>query len=381
MHEGRLAEGLRAAIDSALADGRIVGTVVAVSHQGRMVRLVAGGLADRETGRKMAPDAIFLIASCTKPVATAAALRLAEDGVVDLDAPITDHLPDFRPRLPDGEAPAITLRQLLTHTSGLSYPFREAAGGPYHRANVSSGLDQPGLSGSEQLRRLASVALLFRPGERWEYSLGVDVAGLALERAAGRPLPDIVRTTVTDPLGMSDTGFGVADRARLVAHYGMAEDGTLSRVTGTFWRPTLHSPAAAAPERIFDPASYPSGGAGMAGTAADYLRFVDMLRLEGGTVLSTASARLMTRDALPHLPDVMEIGWGYGLGTHTLRDAVLAGGPERPGAFRGSGGYGHTWFADPALELSVAAFTNSAPEGIRGRFTRDIRDAVYGAMA
>jgi CubicO group peptidase (beta-lactamase class C family) len=381
MHLARLEQGVRAAIASALSDERIVGTVVAIAHRGQMLLIEAAGLADREADRPMTPDAIFLIASCTKPVTTAAALRLVEDGLVDLDAPITDHLPQFRPRLADGEAPPITLRQLLTHTSGLSYPFREAEGGPYHRADVSSGLDQPGLSGEEQLMRLASVPLLFRPGQRWEYSLGVDVAGLLLEKAAGRSLPAIVAESITEPLGMADSGFAVADRSRLVAHYGTRDDGGIARMTGTFWRPTLHSPAAAAPERIFNPASYPSGGAGMAGTAGDYLKFVDMLRRGGGTVLASTSAAMMTTDAIPHLPDVMEIGWGYGLGTHILRDAVLAGGPERPGAFRGSGGYGQTWFADPALELSVACFTNTAPEGIRGRFTRDIRDAVYAAFA
>ncbi|SFZ81251.1 CubicO group peptidase, beta-lactamase class C family [Devosia enhydra] len=380
MDTQRLAAGVGAAIAAALDEDRIIGTVVAVLFDGQMVLLEAAGLADREAERPITADAIFLLASCTKPVATATALRLAEDGLVDLDAPVIDHLPDFRPHLPDGEAPAITLRHLLTHTSGLSYPFREAPGGPYHRANVSSGLDQPGLSGAEQLARLASVPLLFRPGERWEYSLGVDVAGLMLEAAAGQPLDVLVKSRITDPLGLVDTGFAVTDRSRLVAHYGTSDDGLLERMTGTFWRPTLQSPAAAAPERIFDRSSYLSGGAGMAGTAAELVRVIDALRAGGHPLLSSDSTRLMVTDAVPHLPDVMDIGWSYGLGTHVLRDAILAGGPERSGAFRGSGGYGHIWFADPALGLSVVALTNSAPEGIRGRYTRELRQAVYAAF-
>lgn len=369
-------------IAEALAEERIVGCVIGVMHRGAVVVLEARGLADRESGRAMSADAIFLLASATKPIATAAMLAEAERGVVDLDVAVTRYLPAFRPKL--GETlPDITLRQLLTHTSGLSYPFREAEGSAYHHAHVGTGLDQPGLTGDEQLRRLASVPLNFAPGTAWNYSLGVDVAGLAVAAAAGLPLPEIVRRNVTAPLGMKDTGFAVRDRDRLVTQYGIDAHGKPLRMhDGYAGKSLTGSPAFFAPSRIFDPKSYPSAGGGMAGTAADVLAFVECLRRGGAPILRAGSVSQMTTDALAAgIGDVLEPGWSYGVGTQVLVDPDRASGPERPGAFKGSGGYGHTWFADPELELSAVILTNSAPEGVRGRFATDIRNAIYAAFA
>ena len=123
-------------------------------------------------------------------------------------------LPESRPSLPDGTTPEITIRQLLSHTSGLWYGFFEPEDGPYHQANVSDGLDQPGLSTAEDLRRLASLPLAYQPGAAWSYSLGHDVAGEAIARAYRRPLAEAVRDLVAATLGMNDTGFAVADASR-----------------------------------------------------------------------------------------------------------------------------------------------------------------------
>ena len=365
------------AVEAAIAANRIVGAVVAIAHRGRTVMLEAFGAADREAGRAMTADSVFLLASATKPIATAAILALAEQGTLDLDAPVTTWLPAFRPAF-EGTAPLITLRHLLTHTSGLSYPFRELPDGPYHRAGVVSGISGIGVPADEQLRRLGSVPLLFMPGSRWEYSLGVDVAGFAAARAAGESLPDLVARHITGPLGMDDTAFAVRDRARLVAHYGIDAAGAPLRMSDGYEGPSAMSPALFDPSRLFHPASYASAGGGMAGTAADLLAFIEMLRQGGRGILPSAVVAQMTRNALPlHIGDALEPGWGYGLGTEVLVDSSRSEGPELPGAFKGSGAYGHRWLVDPSRELSAVILTNTAPEGLRGAFAPATRTAIY----
>ena len=131
------------AIDAALAEKRIVGGVVLVMQDGEIAYRRAAGLADRERGVPMREDAVFRLASLTKPLVTAAALRMVELGKIALADPVTRYLPDFRPALPNGEVPVITLRHLLTHTAGLAYRFMQPEGGAYERAGVSDGADEP----------------------------------------------------------------------------------------------------------------------------------------------------------------------------------------------------------------------------------------------
>src|SRR5436309_13770614 len=128
-------------IDRALGEARIVGAVVLVAQDGEIVYRRAAGLADRERGAPMREDAVFRLASLTKPIVTAAALRMVELGKIALTDPATKYLPDFRPALPDGTTPTITLRHLLTHTAGLAYGFMQPPDGSYHRAGVSDGMD------------------------------------------------------------------------------------------------------------------------------------------------------------------------------------------------------------------------------------------------
>ena len=132
---------VNAAIDQALADKRIVGAVVLIAQDGKIIYRRAAGVADRERGVAMRENAVFRLASLTKPIVTAAALRLAELGRISLSDPVTRFLPAFRPALPNGAVPTITLRQLLTHTAGLAYGFLQPPDGSYHRAGVSDGFD------------------------------------------------------------------------------------------------------------------------------------------------------------------------------------------------------------------------------------------------
>src|SRR5262245_39542200 len=206
-------------IDEALASDRVVGAVVFISRDGRLVYQRAAGLADRETGQAMRLDTLFRLASLTKPIVTTAAMILIERGRLSLEDQVTRWLPDFRPALSTGERPAITIRQLLTHTSGLNYGFLQHPGSEYHRAGVSDGMDEPGRSMEDNLARLASVALMFRPGEAWQYSLSMDVLGAVIERVSGRALPEVIERLVTEPLGMKDTCFAVRDAGRLAVPY------------------------------------------------------------------------------------------------------------------------------------------------------------------
>ncbi len=368
---------LDAVIDGALAERRVVGAVVLVARNGEPAYRRAAGLADRETGVAMREDVIFRLASITKPIVTAAAMRLVERGVIALDEAVTRHLPSFQPALPDGTQPAITLAQLMTHSSGIGYRFWEPAESAYHRLNVSDGLDQPGLSLAENLGRLAQAPLLFAPGTAWRYSLGIDVLGGVMEAVTKRPLPDIVRDEVMAPLGLADTDFGVVDRTRLAAAYADGPDAPV-RMEGTTTLTMDEGVLRFTPDRIFDPASYPSGGGGMAGTAGDVLTFLEAIRKGGAPILKEETVASMMRDQVGTQAETQGPGWGFGYGWAVLDDPALASTPQSKGTLQWGGAYGHSWFVDPARELSVVAFTNTTVEGVNGHFVTDIRDAVYG---
>jgi len=375
--ENSLQERLDLVIDSAITEKRIVGTVVLVARNGKVVYHRAAGLADREAGKPMAEDTIFNYSSVTKPIVTAAVMKLIEQGRISLDDQVTNWLPDFRPQLIDGGAPAITVRQLLTHTSGLSYRFVEAPGSDYDRLNLTDGFDQPGVSREEFMRRLGATRLRYPPGHGWKYSLSLDVLGLAVERATGEPLPQLVERLVTGPLGMRDTGFRIADRSRASAYYVDHRPEPTRMVEGTIV-PLQVGALRFAPERLEDPKSYPSGGAGMAGTAGDLLKFLEAIRTGGNPILKPRTVAEMMR-AQVAAPIDDEPGDGFGFGWAVLVDPMAAKTPQSPGTIHWGGVYGHVWFVDPALKLSVVAFTNTTLEGVFGRFPSSVRDAVYAA--
>ncbi|MDK4739164.1 serine hydrolase [Rhizobium sp. CNPSo 3464] len=375
---GSLAEGVDAAIDSALADERLVGTVVLIARDGELIYGRAAGLADRENEMVMRRDAIFRLASITKPIVAIAAMRLVEQGRIGLDDPITKWLPDFRPRLPDGGEAVIYIRHLLTHTSGLSYTFAEEQDGPYHRAGVSDGLDIPGRSLADNLTRLASAPLLFPPGEAWHYSLAMDVLGGIIEKETGGALGDAVAELVMKPLGLSDTAFSVRDRSRLAAAYMNGASG-LQRMRDETLVPILDGMIRFAPDRIFNPGSYHSGGAGMAGTASDLLTILETVRKGGAPLLAADTVKMMTTDQTGGHMQTLQAGFGFGYGWSVVTDPVAAQAPFSKGTIKWGGVYGHSWFVDPEKRITVVALTNTALEGMWGQFTIDLRDAVYAA--
>jgi CubicO group peptidase (beta-lactamase class C family) len=365
-------------IDEAISSRRIVGAVALIGLDGKVVYQRAAGLADREAGRAMRLDTLFRLASLTKPIVSTATMILIERGQLALDNPVTRWLPAFRPALPNSERPPITIRQLLTHTSGLNYGFLQAPGSDYQRAGISDGLDEPGRSMEDNLARLASVPLMFRPGEGWQYSLSLDVLGAVIERVSGRTLPEAVKHLVTDPLGMKDTDFAVRDAERLAAAYA---DGTEQpvRMGDRHIVPFADGPGIAfAPSRVFDSSSYPSGGTGMVGTAPEFLHFLETLRSGGGTLVKIETAAAMMRNqAGDLLVNLRGPGWGFGFGASVLKDPEQAGSPQSAGTWGWGGVYGHSWFIDPARRLTVVGLTNTTIEGMAGRFPTDLRDAVY----
>ncbi|HEY9273531.1 serine hydrolase domain-containing protein [Achromobacter sp.] len=373
---------IQAVVQQALDDRRLVGAVVLVARDGELIHQQAAGHADRESARPMTLDTVFRLASVSKPIVSTAALALVGQGRLELDADIGRWLPEFQPRLADGRPARITARQLLSHTAGLGYRFFEAdAHGPYARAGVSDGMDASRFSLQENLRRLASVPLLYEPGTAWGYSLATDVLGALIERIADTTLDEAVWRWVTGPLRMSDTGFVAHDPRRVATAYvnaspqpqRLAEGETVAAFDGTVG--IAYSPA-----RIFDARAFPSGGAGMAGTAGDFLRLLEALRQGGGALLPSKLIAEMGRDQTGgrDLPDVP--GFGFGLGFSVLRDPLAAASPESPGTWRWGGAYGHSWFVDRARGLSVVAFTNTLYEGMSGRYVAELRDAVYGAL-
>lgn len=365
------------AVDAALDEGRIAGGVVLVARNGETVYARAAGLADRETGRPVGRDTIFRYASLTKPMVSAATLALAEEGVIDIEAPVTRYLPDFRPKLADGREPVISLRHLLTHTSGLTYDFMEAPDSAYHAQGISNGFDRVGVAMADNLERISAWPLNFAPGSAWTYSVSTDVLGAALAAATGKSLGEIVRDKVTGPLGLTDTGFKVTDPARLSVAYANSETGPVAMGDG-HQVPFAGSPLIYAPSRALDANSFESGGAGMVGTADDYLKFLETIRKGGGPILKPETTQLLLENAIGEVPvAILGPGSGFSLGGAILRDPAATGTPQAAGTWSWGGVYGGSWFVDPVNALSVVVLTNTAIEGMGGVLPGDVRAAVY----
>lgn len=375
--ERALAARLDAVIDQAIAEKRIVGTVVLVAKDGQVVYRRAAGMADREAGRPMRESDVFRLASMSKPIVAVTALALAEQHTLSLDEPITKWLPTFRPKLADGREPVITVRQLLTHTAGLTYGFGESEQGPYHRAGVSNGLDGAEVSLDENLRRIASVPLSYEPGKQWGYSMATDVLGAVIARAGGAPLPKVVERLVTGPLGMKDTGFSVKDSARLATPYADGKPEPV-RMGKDQVVPLNGAGIHFAPGRALNPRVFPSGGAGMVGTAGDFLKFLETLRKGGAPVLPMSTVEQLGSAQVGPEAQTQGPGWGFGFIGAVLVDPAKAQTPQSAGTWQWGGAYGHNWFVDPQRRLTVVALTNTAFEGMSGAFTVSVRDAVYG---
>jgi CubicO group peptidase (beta-lactamase class C family) len=365
--EAGLSSAGLAAIDAALQElidkGVLAGAVTLAARHGRMAHANALGLKDIATGEPLQRDTLFRIYSMTKPVTAVAMMILWDQGLWTPDDPIAKHLPEFadvkvlagfdadgQPRL---EAPdhAPTLRELLTHTAGLSYGFdpEDPLDKLYQAANVwaSSGL-------GEMSAKLAALPLAYQPGSKWLYSLSMDVQGAVIEKLSGQSLPDFMQNRIFGPLGMVDTAFHTPPekRPRLATLYRKSA----SRGLVPLERPLL-------PEHSSPPA-LASGGGGLISTAPDYARFAQMI-LNGGEfagrriVSAEALKLMMTNHLSPALmaggfgigKQQIRPGFGYGFNGVVFTDPAAAGIPVGRGTYHWDGAAG-TWFwVDPVNDL------------------------------
>ena len=190
-----------------------------------------------------------------------------------------------------------------------------------------------------------------------------------------------MRSRVTDPLGLQDTGFAPPDRSRLaVAYADAAPEPVRMGEHYAIPEPREFAGLSFAPGRIFDPASYPSGGAGMAGTAGDFLVFLEALRRGGAPILKPETVQAMATSQIPGLAMPASPGTTFGYGFALVTDPAAAGVPMTAGTWRWGGVYGHSWFVDPAKRLAVVGLTNTALEGMKGEFVTDLRAAIYAGL-
>lgn len=360
-----LAERLDKAIGAALGD-RIVGCVVLVERRGEAPYARAAGLADREAGRAMEEDAIFRLASVTKPVVAACVLRMVDLGRIGLDDPVTKFLPRFRPLSPDGVERPITIRQLLNHTSGLTY------GGT---GTFARGLSGPIQSLEDWLAEIAEAGLLFAPGTGWEYGMSSDVLGGVVASVNGSDLAGALARHVSGPLGMTDTQFGVTDLARLAVPYADGRPpirmGEPHVMRGDDGSDTEFSPA-----RILTPGVPQSGGAGLAGTAGDVMR---LLRGLAGDFLSPALRDAAFANQIGALPRREgDAGKRFGFLGAVTQDPKAARTALPVGAVDWGGAWGHNWVVDRASGTVIVVCTNTTYEGCNGAFREEIIQAVFG---
>lgn len=376
----RLDTTLDRMLEQWIESGKLVGAELVIQHRGDVVYHKASGLRDREKGKPMGEGTIFRLASLTKAITSVAAMAMIDRGLFSLEDQVSKFLPEFLPRLASGEAPPITIRQLLTHTAGLTYSFLQPDDGPYRRARVSDGVDEPGVSMSEQIRRIVSVPLIYTPGTSWGYSVGTDVIGAVIERVTGAPLEEAVATFVTTPLGMWDTSFAPPDPNRLVAQY-VDDFPTPSRMRDHQVTPFGEGAVHFVPDRALTPGTFQSAGAGLFGTASDYARFLEAVRTRDNTILSTESAEaVLTNGTNDLLVAPLGPGWGFGIGGAVLVDPAAAGSPQSAGTWHWSGGYGHHCFVDPARQLTMILMTNTSFAGMVGVIPDTIRDVIYSQI-
>jgi CubicO group peptidase (beta-lactamase class C family) len=383
----RIGEVLRADIDK----GRIPGAVVAIARKGKLVYFEAFGYLDKDAGTKMTTDAIFSIASMTKPMTGVAALMLYEDGALLIKDPVADYLPQI------GKMPVAVMRKdaagqtvvetvpvtrpmqihdLMRHTSGLIYGGRGNTA-VHKMYPASSGTSGRTMTSAEFLDKLGTIPLMYQPGSTWEYGLSIDVLGLVVERVSGQTLGQYLQQRVFKPLGMVDSGFIVPPEK--LKRYAKA---------------LPIDPETGKPQTVLDstmPLKFECGGGCAVSTAADYIRFAQMLQNRGSLgkarILAPRTVEYMTSDHMgPEIQNnvartasTLE-GWGFGLTVAVRRETGMSTIMGAPGDFTWGGAYGTNFWVDPKDELSVV-FMAHAPGEIRNHYRQLINALVLQSFA
>jgi len=372
---------ITAAMERAVDEGEIAGAVTLVARDGQIIHLAAFGHLDREEDVAMPTDALFRIASMTKPITSVAAMILIEEGRLLLSDPVSKFIPSFATTRFIGEtaddrsaaAEPVTVRHLLTHTAGLSYGT-----GALERIYQASDLHMWYFADKDEeiaasIERLGTLPFAAKPGERWVYGFATDVLGAVIEKASGMPLDEFFETRIFDPLNMHDTSFYPprSDAARLAVVYAAGPDG-LSRATDERFGQGHYIDG---PRRSF------SGGAGLVSTASDYARFLQMLlnggELDGVRVLSPKSVELMTTN---HVGDRFSEGrLGFGFGFAIVEEVGRAGRFSSAGEYSWGGAYFTTFWVDPAERIIAIFMSQLLPSG-GARTQERFRALVYQAI-
>jgi len=387
-------------------DGKFAGTLILVARHGEVAHFVPTGFSDLARRTPIKRDTIFRIYSMSKPITSIALMQLYERGLMQIDDPVEKYIPEFAnlqvysmgtypnfiTRRPDR---AMTIRDLLSHQSGLTYGFlaRTNVDAAYRELEVDAGGAPRTLRG--MIEALANLPLEFSPGSRWNYSVATDVCGYLVEVISGKRFDDYLQANIFDPLGMIDTGFHVpaAKQSRLAANYSVNAAGTLR----------LESTGAVAPLNLVDdpptstylqPPTYLSGGGGLASTATDYFRFAQALcndgELDGVRIIGRKTLELMTSNHLPDGTDLMHHaegrwaettfkGIGFGLGFSVTLDPAQAQVSGTPGEFAWGGAASTAFWVDPIEDLVVVFMTQLMPSS-QYNIRRELRSIVYSAL-
>jgi CubicO group peptidase (beta-lactamase class C family) len=365
-----------ATVQRDIDDKRIAGAVTMVVRHGKVAWLQAQGMADREANKTMRTDSMFRICSMTKPVTSVAVMMLYEEGFFLLEDPVSKYLPEFKnakvyvvPAKGDPySVPAareITIRDLLRHTSGLTYQWNATLGELYQKANVASGLMPYDGTIEDSVKRLAGVPLLFSPGDRWEYGLSTDVLGRLVEVVSGKPLDVFFRERIFDPLGMRDTYFYPPGNKldRLATAYTYYDGKGLKRFPDTPITEGTFTYSADYPYR--GPKKLFSGGGGLVSTVEDYARFCQMFLDQGraGTtqLLSRKSVELMTHDQLGKISPDQTFGFGLGFGVAGVRSPLPELGSS--GELNWGGFFFTSFIVDPKEDMIVIFMAQLHPTG------------------
>ncbi len=378
---------------SYVAPGKLPMTQLVVARDGQPIYYDARGTMG-EGREALRDDAIFRIASMTKPVTSIAFMQLVEQGRVALEDPVAKVLPEFAdlriygggggsiPFAPGTPAPPMRFIDLITHMSGLTY-------GLQNRTNIDAVYREHNLdfarsrhSSDEFIAILAGLPLEFAPGQGWNYSISTDVLGVCVERLSGQRLGDYFRQHIFEPLGMRDTQFGVEDDARLVDAY--------QYMPGQPPRMIDAGPGS----KLAEPGRFDSGGGGLCGTIADYHRFAHMLvnggELDGVRIISPKTLRMMRTNHLPNNADLTEMssslfsesnnaGTGFGLGFAMVIDPAKTLMPSSLGEFYWGGAYSTAFFVDPLEGVTMVFMTQVYPSSTYP-IRRQLKTMIYSAL-
>lgn len=372
--------------ESEIAADRIPGAVVAIARDGKLAYYKAIGYQDKAASVPLSTNAIFNLASMTKPMAVVAALTLYEEGLLPLRQPLSNWYPQFA-NMQVGVVDAggtvktepaknpITIQDLMRHTSGITYGARGNT--PVHKMwpGSSSGAAFA-MTGPQFMDHISKLPLLYQPGTTWDYSLSIDVLGLVVEKITGKTLGAALEERVWSKLGMRDTGFDVpADKRSRMA------------------KPLPKDPVSGRPQDIRilrERPKFDCGGSCAFSTAGDYIRFGQMLlnggELDGRRFLSPQTVRFMTSDHLGKdiknnvaLTEPARAGYGFGLGVAVRTQRGVAATNGSVGDYTWNGANGTVFWADPAERLTVVMMS-VGPGEIRKYFREQIAALVYGAM-